>query len=816
MEQLNKKPKLIFFQWNHSAAPLFIQLHMQLHVKCLAEFFDLIIINEDCDYLQVCETHKPDLALFEGGYRTSLSKKLTIKNTSSHPDIPKLGLHNGDPWCDCRAGFISDMDHWGIETFFSISTTTAEHTPEIADYLFVWPNFIDSDIYHDYKQAKIIPVLFNGSMSPLYPWRQKIHKLISKQYPALTFPHLGYESRSSMMIHGEMYARTINASWFVPACGAIAKEIVRKHFEIPGSKSCLITERSPSLEAAGFIDMQNCVFADETNVLDKLDYLFKNTRTLEAIINEGYRLVHSRHTLKQRNQIFQWYCLYKNLGINQKIIQVNPFEPLRIVERESGLTSNHILGNGLHLEYLRKGDEKLKRGRYDEAEAFYLKSLSYVSYMSEPKLRLGICSLYKGKTAEAEYWIIGPNLNNLSNYKPSDPDPIEWAYLIISLLCKGKLGQAALRADQFPTLNHTELVRTRWAVGLLHNKANLISCPSHPESKERYTIHQLPPLSFNDWVLNLCKMLRACQQIRYADELSSHVATTDEAMSKRPYTIVGAVDSLHKSLISLRIKWLAGLSYTFRALHIPNHHSALPPALEIDYFIRLMKWAKLGQLKKIYISLIRKYKYYSMPSEEEFHLRVQELVQNVKIHSILRIGASTRSTGERAILTSINEDQANSSVFDIKIGRNSYTERGSISDKECAIKYVNLICTKSDPSLSQITACVKHIKENHGIKRFDMVLLDEISQTICEQITGLVEPEFIILVGANFTTFKLRHALVENSNYIVMDENPAASTLYVILKKDDNKSFDEDYRIAKHKATCSTDLSINTPLLKSS
>ncbi|MDB5061450.1 MAG: hypothetical protein JWP67_1293, partial [Mucilaginibacter sp.] len=203
MEKIINKPKLVFFQWKHDGLPMFLKLHLQLHVKCLSEFFDVILINKDCDYRQICDTHLPDLALFESGYKTSISERITIKNTSAYPHIPKLGLHNGDPWCDCRVGFISDMAHWGIKTFFSISTTTAEHTPEIAENLFVWPNFIDSNIYRDHGQDKVIPVLFNGNMSSVYPWRQKIYKVVSKCYPSLTFPHLGYESYSPIMIHGE-------------------------------------------------------------------------------------------------------------------------------------------------------------------------------------------------------------------------------------------------------------------------------------------------------------------------------------------------------------------------------------------------------------------------------------------------------------------------------------------------------------------------------------------------------------------------------------------------------------------------------------
>ena len=118
MDNRTKKPRLVFFQWQHKNLPKFLFMHTQMHVKCLSEYFDVTVINNDCDYQQVCEAYQPDLALFESGYKTSFSRKIKIKNISANTQIPKLGLHNGDPWCDCRPGFISDMEHWGIETFF--------------------------------------------------------------------------------------------------------------------------------------------------------------------------------------------------------------------------------------------------------------------------------------------------------------------------------------------------------------------------------------------------------------------------------------------------------------------------------------------------------------------------------------------------------------------------------------------------------------------------------------------------------------------------------------------------------------------------
>src|SRR5689334_9104787 len=78
--QAKPKPRLVFFQWNHQYLPLFLQLHMQQHVKCLAEFFEVTVISKDCDYIEICDKYQPDLALFESGYESYISKRITIKN----------------------------------------------------------------------------------------------------------------------------------------------------------------------------------------------------------------------------------------------------------------------------------------------------------------------------------------------------------------------------------------------------------------------------------------------------------------------------------------------------------------------------------------------------------------------------------------------------------------------------------------------------------------------------------------------------------------------------------------------------------------
>jgi hypothetical protein len=514
------KPKLIFFQWYYEEVPLFLRLHLQQQVKCLSQSFEVIVVSENCDYDEVCDKYQPDLTLFEAGVYTrnfGSNHRAKIKNTFTHPEIPKLGFLNADAYCASRTSFIAEMVDWGIETFFTLSVSMGEYMPEISNNLFVWPNFIDAEVYKDYGQPKNIPFFLTGSQASHYPFRNKIFEILSQHYPSLNTPHLGWHgtSTTSRMIYGEQYARTLNASWFVPTCGTIAKEVIRKHFEIPACKACLITEKTLGLEAAGFTDMENCVFVDENNVLNKIDYLMHNLDEVERIIDNGYQLVHSRHTLKQRDSILQWFNLNKNIQSSQKIIQASPFEPLRVVDRASGIGNSHIISGGIDRILLSDGDEKMYQGKYREAEVSYQKCINYQSYIPEPKLGLMLCHLYQGNPDRALTWIV-ETMQDTLNYSASVPEPVQWAYFIIVLLCQGKLNEAVKCSAQFPLLTHPELDRARAISNVLKDGKQVNLKISKNSIKRRYSIHQLPETSFEEWAKQICNMLEASKQFRFA------------------------------------------------------------------------------------------------------------------------------------------------------------------------------------------------------------------------------------------------------------------------------------------------------------
>ncbi|WJH37617.1 glycosyltransferase (plasmid) [Aliirhizobium terrae] len=573
-----RKPRLVFFQWDHqpnASAAGYLLLHMQQQAKCLATHFEVVVVNRDCDYAEICDRYEPDLTLFESGYRSHGSRRIKIDNTNAHPGVPKLGLHNADPWCDRRAGFLSDMQQWGIETYFAIGTMTPEYMPEVKDNLFVWANFIDPDIYRDYGQQKIIPVTLTGQVYGLYPWRQKVLPLIQDRYPCLVSPQHSYQSKlAAQLLSGEAYARVLNASFVVPTCGTQAGEVVRKHFEIPGANACLVTERTAAVETAGFVDMENCVFADDRDVIDRLEYLFSRPDEMQRITAAGHELVHSRHTLKHRPQIYQWFTLRNGLKSGERIIQPQPFGDLMKVESVSRRTSGHIVGKASDRELLRQGDMLLWQGRAEEAKQSYAHCLDYVSYLPEANFRLAICALQEGNADRAYALLVKLVDTTINGYGATAPDPVEWAYFLLAMACKGDFEQARKLQAFYPSLGHDELRRVRSILKRTgHNEPPLL--PLY-----RKSIHTMPVRSDTDWLEWCAGLFERCRQ----PELALAVRAGVPADSSRSKSAAG---------FGLNIDWrrrfYSVLDGIMTKLRLDKLRPNVPPLPEFQYLRQLAR-----------------------------------------------------------------------------------------------------------------------------------------------------------------------------------------------------------------------------------
>jgi hypothetical protein len=737
------KPKLLFIRSTASDRALFIRTHLREHVKCLSLFFDVILItSDDCDYARLCEIHRPDLALFESGTYVSLEKRRYIRNTEAFPEIPKLGLCNCDAYCETRKVFLADMYRWNVDTFFTISVSMAEYTPEISDSLFVWPNFADGDVYRDYGERKNIPVLFSGSRAAHYPWRNRIFKVISNFYPSLTCPHFGWggDRPTKRTIFGEEYARLLNASVFVPSCGTIANDLVRKHFEIPASKACLLAQQSPALEAAGFLDMQNCVFADEHNVLDKLDYLFSNPDELESITEEGYKLVHSNHLMTHRNQLLQWFTLHRHLGSDQRIVQPGPFEPLVVVHKGSGIRNSHICVDGFHRQLLRLGDEKLQSGRYSEAKEFFTKCLNYTR-TAEPHLRLAIANLLEGDADAAQHWIFMQIEITLERHGAPTPDPVEWAYAILVELCRGNESKALKYSTMFPYLRHSELDRARFVTAIAaRREVGHLTCLA--SSRLYYSVHQLPEMDINDWIKYLCRMLNACGQERIVERITSAAHNYQSHVAR---DIKGDGLDLVRNEIHVTRKQVLSIS---RAL--PHQPLRLAP---------IKQFAK-GVLQRAE----RRFGYFlpykqSRARFDDFYSNLEKMSRDCAITAVVIIGACPGCYVTEACLQGVRDNPNRPVVFCVGFSATAFAHLQR--------QYPNCRHTQFDRSGME---SIRHaINESSSL-----VVIDgsEISGD-AHQCDEVGRPKIIVLDDINNScTSKVHQALLTCREYTLFDHNP--------------------------------------------
>ncbi len=500
--------------------PQFILHHFDDQEECLRQDFSLQVVSDaDCDLDELCDRLQPDLLMFESGVYAGERR---IRNSLTHDEIPRIGFCNADAYCATRSIFLSDMDRWGVETFFTHAMSMPSYTTEIADRLFLWPNFINPTRFDFQRPPKETTVLLTGSRAPHYPWRNGVSRVLSEHFPVTSSPHRGWfnADATSGMVIGEAYLRQLSQAIFVPSCGSVAREVVRKHFEIPAAGACLIAEKTPALAAAGFVDMQNCIFADKSDVLDKVNYLLARRPELERIVEAGQDLVRARHTMQSRTQVADWLRLYKARRAGQRIAQRDPFGQLELVTEEQQAGPVYFNAGSEQVAVIGSALSDIQNGMLPAARAKFTRSNNW-HFTTEAALGMGLTYIHDGRPRLAIEWIWRIIDNELS-MNAIDPDPVSWATLIRALLCAGRINEARKHAVLAPWIRHHELDRMRKLVEYLsHVKLPDLAC-----RPERATIHAWKKADADEWRSQIADDLRRCGQTELAER--ANTANVDE------------------------------------------------------------------------------------------------------------------------------------------------------------------------------------------------------------------------------------------------------------------------------------------------
>ncbi len=480
--------------------------------------FDVKLIDQDFDYGHVCDFYNPDLVIYTtpGGNRPV---PLKITNIRARQDIPRVGFTILDPHDTSRVLLLQQMDELLIDRFFACNVATLRQSPELAGRGFVLPLYFNSKIFRDYQLEKIIPVsVFGGMMSPgFYKWRAEQGREIFNHIPTLFYTHPGYESpilAHRYPIAGEDYAKMINRSHFSLSDANRLDYIVRKHLEIPGSGTILISPNTPEVAAYGFVDMENCVLGSGKELLEKIAYVAANPDVYLKICRSGHDLVHSRYTLEHWTGIADWYACHKSLRSGETVQQQGAFGPFVAVPQRENVSALHgeLHGNDLTV-LMETALENILRGEnFKETEESLLSVLDWVGHIGEPWVPLGLVQLLRGDLSKAISLFSMAYIIREKRDTISDLDPEEVAWLSLAGAMAGNQALLDMTRGKSAEMRHVSIRRMQWLGVVLASGGDASSPPDDVLARmpgDRLSIHWLGQVDLKDWLGLVDRVLTA-------------------------------------------------------------------------------------------------------------------------------------------------------------------------------------------------------------------------------------------------------------------------------------------------------------------
>jgi hypothetical protein len=225
----------------------------------------------------------------------------------------------------------------------------------------------------------------------------------------------------------------------------------------------MVAEDMPMLKEYGFIDMINCVTADENNIVEKIDYLFSDRQELKRITDAGYR--HVKELIapqSQYNTIYEWFKLFIELKPDEKIVQTGAFA-LEVIKKNQSPQRNMKFGPDVLEEKWLEGYQALQNNDVESALNYFNEALKIIPYCPEANTGLGIILLLHSKALQAEMFFTKniqhvTSLGGLSDFH----DPIDIALIIICKICQNKQEEAQRLASYWIGTNHPALDAARF------------------------------------------------------------------------------------------------------------------------------------------------------------------------------------------------------------------------------------------------------------------------------------------------------------------------------------------------------------------
>jgi len=478
-------------------------------VATLALHCDVETIERDFDLVEVYERVKPDFLLFDS-VNWGRRHRLKIANIDAYPDLPRALLANNDPHDPMRPLMMDMLPAYGIDTIFCTGHEDLEQMNELRRFnCFVLPKFIDSAVYRDYGEARIIPVsIMSAHLFPhFYPWRAQVTEEIQHILPTLLYTHPGYAKGgyNPFAIEGEDYARMLSRSQFCVTDTTVLDYVVRKHLEIPATGSVLVSPESAALADYGFIDMENCILGPAgAELYKKIIAVARDTQRYEQIRANGHALVQARYTREAWTHILDWYACRRALKPGEKVQQDGVFGKFRAVPDTAGeaAIAGFTVRDNPMAQRLRAAREALLDGNNLAAAVDGLReAMTWVGHVGEPWFMMGVTSFALGDLESARAWLVrrgeaqGKEDASLGLL---DPCEIAWLMLVAYLAADEDLFRQMTEAAA--TTSHLSIRRVQWLIDGGMPVADLAAAGlDRPLPDDRLSIHWLGDEDFDAW-----------------------------------------------------------------------------------------------------------------------------------------------------------------------------------------------------------------------------------------------------------------------------------------------------------------------------
>ncbi|MED4403225.1 glycosyltransferase [Metabacillus fastidiosus] len=176
--------------------------------------------------------------------------------------------------------------------------------PEYKHRMKLFPNFVNTNLYKDYRLNRNIDLLMMGAVNEVYPLRKAILTAYENDPNFIYHEHPGYrnfkKSEENELPLGEKYVMEINRAKLFFTCPSIYYYPVKKYFEVLACKTLLLAPTFKELEDLGFLPDYHFVAIDSSNFKEKAHYYLFNKKERERIAENGYHFVNEEHSVGRR------------------------------------------------------------------------------------------------------------------------------------------------------------------------------------------------------------------------------------------------------------------------------------------------------------------------------------------------------------------------------------------------------------------------------------------------------------------------------------------------------------------------------------